>query len=121
MTKEQNAKRQREFQEKRKARNAAAFKWIMKQMRSEKGIRSAKQGLRRILKHADATPAQLLRASELLIYIATGEKKVGKESLVPPLKISAPSVTIEEPQGPEISPSDADPSIRELMLKMSQD
>jgi hypothetical protein len=122
MTREQNAKRQREFQEKRKARNAAAFKWIMNKMRSEKGCRKIKTGLRKVLDRQDATPAQIIRAAELLLFIETGERKVNGKDLMHPVKVQPPSADPGmPPRGPDITPNDDDPSMIDLMQRMSQD
>ena len=122
MTKEQNAKRRREFQDRHREENAAALKWIVKKMRSEKGLRSIKVGLRRVLRMPDASPQQVIRASELLLHIENGEKKVGGKPLTHPIRIAQPSTdTGVPPKGPGIEPSNADPSISALLKKMSQD
>jgi len=122
MTKDQNAKRQREFQNKRKSENAVAFKWIVKKMRSEKGLRSIKVGLRRVLKMPEASPQQVIRASELLLHIESGEKKVNGKPLTRTVRVNPPIVDPgAPPKGPDVSPSNTDPSIVELLTKMGKD
>jgi hypothetical protein len=65
-----NAERQAKFQHKRKMLVLEAFRGIMEKANgSKREQRILKSGLFKVIKNPASTPAQVLRASELLVYL----------------------------------------------------
>ena len=120
MTRLENAKRQRTWQRQRKAANLIAFRWFMAQvMGGEKGLRLIKTGLRKVLKHPDSTPAQILSASKWLLFIETGKR--GTQHSEPRELPELQPTTVEQNSvvtHPVISPEDEDRELEALINKL---
>jgi hypothetical protein len=122
-TKIENARRQRVWQLKRKLKRLLAWRWFLSQLGSKKGTRGIKTALRKATRHKDSSPRDLIRASELLLWIELLE--TGKSSIVraielklePPQPMSPTPTLLEGPTQED----DADPELRELLEKSKRD
>ena len=85
---------------------------------SEKGFRLIKTGLRKVLKHPESTPAQILSASKWLLFIETGKRATQNEPPLLPVLLPSDVEQCSVVVKPTISPDDGDPEMEAILNKL---